>query len=193
MATMIYPARVRLHGSDLSAEFVDFLGLDARAGSLPDLLREARSALSERLRVMEADDAEWPAPSGLDVAADGALQVMWIDVDVDDAPVRVTISIGERLLKQIDDAAEAQGMTRSGFIAVACRASMATMGNKATSKLYEEVSGIGRKVEDALGPESAIGRAIADLDARMLDGFRRMAAEVKGAFKPEGEPTDKTS
>lgn len=187
MATVAYPARVRQADAALIAEFVDFDGLEVRAASIPDLLSQARSVLSERLRVLEADDAEWPSPSGFELSIEGALQVMWIDVAVDDAPVRVTISVGERLLKQIDEAAEAQGMTRSGFIAVSCRSSMSKMGNKATGKLYEDVSGIGRKIDEALGPDSNISRAITDLDARMLDGFRRMATEVKGAFRQNGD------
>jgi hypothetical protein len=59
---------------------------------------------------------------------------------------------------------------------------LATQRGKGTSKLYEEVSGIGRKVDEALGPESGIGRAITDLDARMLDGFRRMAETFKAGI-----------
>lgn len=191
MASMIYPAHVRQSGDGLTAEFIDFADLKVHAGSIPGLLRTARHALSEKLRALEAADAEWPAPSGIDVALEGAVPVVWIDIDVEDAPVRVTISVGERLLKQIDEAAGARGMTRSGFIAVACRSLLPSTVGSGTGGFGDEVSGIGRKVEEALGPDSTIGRALADLDARMRDGFRHVAAEVREAFRPV--PDDEAS
>ncbi len=180
MTTVAYPARLQHGVVEATAAFIDFDDLAVHATNIPDLLREARAALRERLLSLETADMEWPSPSSSDEAAQGGAQLLWVDVDVDDTPVRLTISMGERLIKAIDEAADAQGMTRSGFLAVASRAYLAGQRGKGTSKLYEEMSGIGRKVDEALGPESRIGRAINDLDARMLDGFRRMADTFKG-------------
>ena len=116
----------------------------------------------------------------------GAGFLMLIDVQVEDAPVRVNISIGERLLKRIDDAAESQSMTRSGFIAAAVRHRLgdethADSAGVDAQRIYDEVIALGRRVNDALGPESAFGRTLTELDNRALEGLRKLAGDVASA------------
>ena len=112
---------------------------------------------------------------------------MLIDVQVEETPVRVNISIGERLLRRLDAAAEAQTMTRSGYIAAAVRQRLgdAETGERAGAggqRLWEEVSDLRRRVNEAIGPDSAFGRTLADLDARALEGLRAFAAGRGGGF-----------
>ena len=123
--------------------------------------------------------------------------LMLIDVQIEDAPVRVNISIGERLLKRIDDAAASQSMTRSGFIAAAVRHRLGDetgpepAAGMDTQRIYDEVVALGRRVNDALGPDSAFGRTLTEWDNRALDGLRKLAGDVASAVgrrSPEKRP-----
>ena len=114
--------------------------------------------------------------------------MIWIDVEVEDTPIRVTISIGERILARIDQAAGEFGMTRSGYLAAAARRQMATgrspMETPADQKVMEEVAAAGRRIQETLGPTSPVGRTLADLDALALDGLRQLAGGMAEAIRP---------
>ena len=118
--------------------------------------------------------------------------MVWVDVTVEDTPIRVTISIGERLLARIDAAAEAHAMTRSGYLAAAARRQMASGGSPldapASQKLFDEVAAAGRRIQETLGPDSPVGRTLAELDAIAVDGLRRMAGGLSGAVRAQSRP-----
>jgi hypothetical protein len=111
-----------------------------------------------------------------------------VDVSVDDPPIRVNVSLGERLVQRLDAAAEARGMTRSGFIAQAVRVSLGERGpgagefDAANRRLAEELSGLGRRINESIGPDSAFSRRMAELDDKVYEGVRRAADSVSAAM-----------
>ena len=100
----------------------------------------------------------------------------------------MTISLGERLLAQIDAAAETHAMTRSGYLGACARrqiaAGVSPLAADPGQRLYEDVAAAGRKIHEVLGPDSPIGRTLADLDALAVDGLRRMAGGMSNAMRP---------
>ena len=110
MGLVVYPALVAEGGADdFTATLPDFAGLSVRAASPPELLLAARERLLQVLKALEKAVDTWPKASSLaEVGAnrpDHVGGVIWVDVEVEDTPVRVTISLGERLLARIDAAA----------------------------------------------------------------------------------------
>jgi predicted RNase H-like HicB family nuclease len=109
--------------------FPDFQGCIAGGDTIDEALRRGRDALDFHVESMvevgEAlpkvrDIAEIRAdPTFVEDFADALVAV--VDVALLAKPVRVNISIDERLLERIDCAAVASGETRSGFIASAMR------------------------------------------------------------------------
>ena len=195
MGLIVFPALVTEGEPDsFQAVFPDVSGLTVRAASPPELLTRSRERLGEVLRELERSGDGWPRPSSLshvrDAHPDHPGSVIWVDVEVEDTPVRVTISLGERLLARIDAAAEEHALTRSGYLAAAARRQISTSGSPldhpAGQKLFEEVAAAGRRIQETLGPESPVGRTLAEFDAMALDGLRRMAGGVSEAMKPRG-------
>ena len=204
MSAVVYIARVA--GDDRAgyvATFPDLPSIRSENATLTGLLGDVRGALLDALKKLEAQGLEWPAASSMEqlrtveaaggeaASSQGALMV--IDVQVDDAPVRVNISIGERLLKRVDETAERQSMTRSGYIAAALRLRLGdAAGSKpffedaSAQRLYDEVAALGRRMNETLGPESGIGRTLNDLDQRALDGLRRLAGGMAAAMERRG-------
>ena len=186
MATIVYPAFVdEAQAAALSARFPEFPELSIAAATPGELMAAARDKLGQRLRQLEKAGEEWPEPStlaGLRATAAQATTI-WVDVSVDDTPIRVTISMGERLLARIDTAAEARSLTRSGYLASAARRQLDQEGASSPSQaILEEVVAAGRKVQETLGPSSPVGRTLADLDALALDGLRKIASGVGDAM-----------
>lgn len=197
MGLIVFPALVSdADPTDLQATFPDFADLAVRAGSPVELLLRARERLTQALRDLEKAGDSWPAPSTLAQvraqAPDHAGSVVWVDVEVEDTPVRVTISIGERLLARIDAAAEEHAMTRSGYLAAAARRQIAgggsPMDGPTGQRIFEEVTAAGRRIQETLGPESPVGRTLAELDAIALDGLRRVANGVTDAMRGRRPP-----
>jgi hypothetical protein len=187
-STIVFVAQVSARQpSGYHASFPDLDGLSADAPDLAELIQSARQSLLDRLHHM-ADAAEaWPTPTPIEqFALTEGVFPMPVDVTVEDRPVRVNISIGERLLERLDAAAEAGGMTRSGFIAHAVRASLGERGRAkefeaATRRLQDEMQTLGRKINDSMGPTSAFGRRMASLDDQVFEGVRKMADSVSAA------------
>ncbi len=197
MGLIVFPALVSdADPADLTASFPDFADLSVRAASPIELLLRARERLTQVLRDLEKAGDAWPTPSTLAEARASAPDhpgsVVWVDVEVEDTPVRVTISIGERLLARIDAAAEEHAMTRSGYLAAAARRQIGVGGSPldgATGqRIYEEVAAAGRRIQETLGPESPVGRTLAELDTIALDGLRRVANGVSGAMRGRPQP-----
>jgi predicted RNase H-like HicB family nuclease len=170
------------------ATFPDLPECVVQAPDLAQLLFGARQALSAHLQQLADAGETWPKPTPIEQMqlTPGVIPVL-VDVTVEDTPVRVNISLGERLLQRLDAAAAAKGMTRSGFIAQAVRVSLGERGpapefEAATRRLQEELGALGRKINDSIGPGSAFGRQMADLDNQIYEGVRNAADRVSAAM-----------
>jgi predicted RNase H-like HicB family nuclease len=170
------------------ATFPDVPDVEVKAPDLAELLREARQRLGAHLHALADAGDVWPTPTPIEqlTLAPGAFPVL-VDVSVEDTPIRVNISLGERLLQRLDAAAEARGMTRSGFIAQAVRVSLgerapATDFDAATRRLQEELRTMGRKINDSIGPGSTFSRRMNELDEQVYEGVRKAADSVSAAM-----------
>ena len=171
------------------ARFPDLPDLQAEGRDLGELLAAARHAVADHLDALANAGEAWPTPTPLEsVRPDAGEMAIPVDVTVDDAPVRVNISLGERLLQRLDAAAAARSMSRSGFIAQSVRV---TLGERnpghadfeATARrLQEEFGALGRRITESLGPESAFTRRVNALDDQVFDGVRRAAESVSAAM-----------
>lgn len=126
MTTAIYVAIVEGNREEgYSAYFPDLPGCVTAAETMLELPAAAREALSLHLAGMIEDGEALPEPTPIEsIVADPEVKEagrMPVDAEVEDAPVRVNISIGAQFLKRVDVAAEARGMTRSGFLIEAAR------------------------------------------------------------------------
>jgi predicted RNase H-like HicB family nuclease len=129
MSTVIYVAIVEGdQDRGYSAFFPDLPGCVTAAETMVELPSAARDALSLHLQGMAEDGDAFPEPTALeDIKADAEVKEVGrilVDAEVEDAPVRVNISIGAQFLKRVDIAAEARGMSRSGFLVEAARLAM---------------------------------------------------------------------
>ena len=201
MTTLVYVAFAA--GDDAlgyTARVPDLPGVEASGSTLADLLAQTREAVIARLKALEGDGDEWPRPSTLSaVAPQAGASPFLVDVHVEDTPVRINISIGEQLLKRLDAAADARGATRSGFIAQAVRHSLGERAGlnadfeAAAKKLQDELSAVGRKISDSLGPESAFSRSMSQWDERVTDTVRKAADNVSAAMaRRRGQPGAQT-
>jgi predicted RNase H-like HicB family nuclease len=178
----------RTEAGDYRATFPDVPGCVTEGQDLAELLVNARQALAGRLRELADTGEAWPQPTAFEALTSepGAIPLL-VDIAVDDRPVRVNISLGERLVGRLDAAAEARGMTRSGFIAQAVRVSLGERGatadfDAATRRLQDELRTLGRKINDSIGPDSAFSRRMAELDDQVVEGVRKAADSVSAAM-----------
>jgi predicted RNase H-like HicB family nuclease len=170
------------------ASFPDVPDCVVSAPDVAQLLVGARQALADHLaRVADAGEA-WPTPTPIETIAltPGVIPLL-VDITVEDTAVRINISLGERLLQRLDAAAEARGMSRSGFIAQAVRVSLGERGpaldfEAATRRMQDELMTLGRKISDSIGPTSAFARRMSDLDDQAYEGVRKAADSVSAAM-----------
>jgi predicted RNase H-like HicB family nuclease len=189
MSTIIYVARVTSDDQGYHATFPDLSGCEAVGRDLAELLVHARAAVMANLELIERGGDAWPPATPIEriERAAGVIPIP-IDVSVDDPPIRVNISLGERLVQRLDAAAEARGMTRSGFIAQAVRASLgerARVGDDLGAnarRLQDELNILGRRINDSIGPDSPFARRMNELDERVFDGVRKAADTVSAAM-----------
>ncbi|WP_454718829.1 type II toxin-antitoxin system HicB family antitoxin [Caulobacter segnis] len=190
MTTVIYVALVSGGQADgYKAHFHDLPDCTVTAAGLADLLATARQSLVQRLEALEAAGEAWPAPTPIEqIAAQTGVMPIPIDVAVDDPPIRVNISLGERLVQRLDAAASAGGMTRSGYIAKAVRVSLGEGGqahgdfDAFGQRLQDELTALGRRINDSIGPDSAFTRRMNELDGRVYEGVRKAAESVSAAM-----------
>ncbi len=171
------------------AYFPDIPECFAEGRDLSELLNHARQALASRLEAYEAAGEAWPSPTPIEqIRAEPGIIPIPVVISVDDPPIRVNISLGERLVQRLDAAAEARGMTRSGFIAQSVRVSLGERSQgtadfeAARRRLHDELSALGHKINDSIGPDSAFSRRMNELDERVFDGVRRAADSVSAAM-----------
>jgi predicted RNase H-like HicB family nuclease len=189
MSTIIYVARVQSEDQGYRATFPDLPGCEAVGRDLAELLVHARTAVIADLERIESQGDAWPPATPIErIVSEAGVMAIPIDVAVDDPPIRVNISLGERLVQRLDAAAEARGMTRSGFIAQSVRASLgdrARVGDDlgANAKRFqEELNTLGRRINDSIGPDSPFARRMNELDERVFDGVRKAADTVSAAM-----------
>ena len=194
MSIVLFVALVRgAPASGYSATFPDLTDLEVSARDLGELLVKCREALASRLDAIEGAGEAWPAATPIeDVVAPQGSWAIPVDVSVDDPPTRVNISLGERLLQRLDAAAEASGMTRSGFIAQSVRASLGEGVRPAGShddlgrRLQDDLAEIGRKLNESLGPDSAFSRRLNAMDDVVYEGVRKAADSLSAAMARRG-------
>jgi predicted RNase H-like HicB family nuclease len=183
MTTLVFVAQVTREAAGYSLSFVDLPECHARGGDMADLLVSARGALLARLKSLADAGEAWPAATPIERApAVAAAFPVLVDVVVDDTPVRVNISLGERLLERLDAATQARNMTRSGFIAHAVRVSLGERPSSDAQNLQDELSNLGRKITDSIGPDSPFSRRMAELDGYLFEGVRKAADSVSAAM-----------
>ena len=197
MSTLHYVALINgRQEAGYRATFPDLPACTAEGSDVAELVVNARRAALDHLQALADAGEAWPAPTPMEQVAvtPGDIAVL-IDVAVDDAPIRVNISLGERLVQRLDTAAEARGMTRSGFIAQAVRMSLGEQprgvgdfGGVARS-LQDDFTTLARRINEAIGPNSPFERRMADLDDRVYDGVRRAADSVSAAMSRRREQT----
>jgi hypothetical protein len=189
MSTLFFAALVTgEQTSGYRATIPDLPDLAAQAQDLPSLLGELRRVALERLQSLADAGEAWPSATPIEaISAPAGAWALLVDVPVDDTPIRVNISLGERLLQRLDAAAEARGMTRSGFIAQAVRMSLGEQPRGGVEfdamgrRIQDELAALGRRINESIGPESAFNRRMAEFDDRVLDGVRRAADNVSAA------------
>ena len=197
MSTILF---VALAASDPAggyrATFPDAPDCVVTAPDIAELLLSARHALAAHLRRIADAGEAWPKPTPIeDIPLPPKVIPLLVDMSVEDPPVRVNVSLGERLVQRLDAAAEARGMTRSGFIAQAVRVSLGETHRGAGDfdfmgrRLQDELSALGRKINDSIGPESAFTRRMNEIDEVFYDGVRRAADSVSVAMSRRRDTT----
>ncbi len=119
--------------SDFGVEFLDLPGCFSAGSTLEEAKAMASEALRLHLDGLEEDELAVPQPSDLDAVeqllrdkrGDDFYALVEVEAEpVEQRVVRVNITIEEKLLRDIDAAAAAEGMSRSGFLAEAARKTM---------------------------------------------------------------------
>lgn len=195
MNTILYVAVARGdRASGYQARFPDLPEVSASGADPAELMAHARMAVNARLQALADAGDEWPRATAVEhVQVQPPEFVLLVDVEVEDTPVRVNISLGEQLLKRLDAAAVASGSTRSGFIAQAVRARLderrfrAGDFEGAARRLQDELSAVGRKINESLGPDSAFSRSMAEFDDRVTETIRKAADGVSAAMQRRRE------
>lgn len=115
--------------SDYGVSFPDLPGCVSAGATLDEARAMAAEALALHLEGLAEDGEATPEPSSLEAIMADPVNRDGVAILVD-APrlartVRVNITLPEDTLAEIDRAAEARGMTRSGFIVQAARKDIA--------------------------------------------------------------------
>lgn len=189
MTNLVFIAKAS--GNDQSgytAQFCDFGSCRGEGATLAALITDLRRALREQLATLERNGDAWPDPTPLaGVTADTGSFLIPIDVSVDDTPIRVNISMGERLVQRLDAEAERRGTTRSGFIAQSVKVSLGETNSAAPQvdalgrRLHDELAGLDRRINEAIGPNSEFARRMNKLDDTVLKAVQKTADRVSAA------------
>ncbi|WP_312163949.1 type II toxin-antitoxin system HicB family antitoxin [Phenylobacterium sp.] len=192
MTTLVFVALARsAPAGGYTAHFPDLPGLGVDGADIAALVVGAREAVQKELQRLTDEGLDWPRPAPLEaLQVDAGVVPFIVDVSVEDTPVRVNISIGERLLKRIDQAAETRGMSRSGFIASAARTALGEKIGAGTGadfdaiarKLQDEWSVLGRKITEGLGPNSTFNRNVTEFDNKVTETIRKTADSISAAM-----------
>jgi predicted RNase H-like HicB family nuclease len=115
--------------------FVDMPGCFPAADEFDDLPRVAAELLRQHVEALESNGRAVPVPRSIAEAMNdkavrralkGGATTMLVPLLADPGrTVRVNVTVERGLLEQIDEAAEARGLTRSAFLAQAAREKIA--------------------------------------------------------------------
>jgi predicted RNase H-like HicB family nuclease len=142
-----YLALIRIvDGSGYSVRFPDFPAIAADGHTIDEARDAAREALAAQVGFMLDEGQPIPEPSRLDrVMRDrrnrDAIALLLPAPPIGKA-VRVTVSVDERLLREIEALAVAQGLGRGDVIAEALRQHLATA--RQAGKIHAEVKAMKR-------------------------------------------------
>ena len=128
MPLMFYPAFLYGEPGAYGVVFPDLPGCVSDGRSAQEAGERAAEALALHIEGMTEDKQPLPVPSAPDVAKPAWLTEfgepaarLLVPVDRPGVRVRTNITIDQGLLARLDNAAGAEGMTRSGYIAQAVR------------------------------------------------------------------------
>ncbi|KQY21577.1 type II toxin-antitoxin system HicB family antitoxin [Rhizobium sp. Root482] len=116
-------------GSDYGVSFPDFPGVVTAGTDLDDARAMAEEALALHIEGLVEDYEAIPEPSTLEAVMadpdnrDGVAILVALKTETQKA-VRVNVTLPEDVLQQIDAFAEANGLTRSGFLSRAAKREM---------------------------------------------------------------------
>lgn len=125
MAAKYFPAIVDRSHETFGVTFPDFPGCSSSGSTMDEALLSAEEALALHINGMIEDGDAIPSPTPLDrVERDPELEnvaVAMVRAELPGKAVRFNATMDEGLLAQIDRAATARGMSRSGILAEAAR------------------------------------------------------------------------
>jgi predicted RNase H-like HicB family nuclease len=116
--------------SDYGVSFPDLPGVITAGSNLDEARKMATEALAFHLQGLAEDGAPVPEPSSLEEVMsvrenkDG-VAVLIAAPDAEVKSVRINVTLPADVLEQIDQYAEREGFTRSGFLAQAAKKAMA--------------------------------------------------------------------
>ena len=124
-----YAAFIRQEeGTCYGVDFPDFPGCISAGDTIEEAVANAHEALHGHIEGMQDDNDPIPAPMSADSAyalldrePDEFAMMISISVPVKSRAVRVTMTMDNNLLREVDEHARAQGYSRSAFMAEACR------------------------------------------------------------------------
>lgn len=116
--------------SDYGVSFPDIPGVITAGKDLDEARARAAEALAFHIEGMMEDGEKIPEPSSLEdimaIAENKGAVAILVDAPAEEVrSVRVNITLPADVLSQIDERAEQEGFTRSGFLAQAARKAMA--------------------------------------------------------------------
>lgn len=122
---MNYPVVIHKDvGSDYGVTVPDLPGCFSAGGTLDEALKMAQEAAELHLEGMLEDGEPIPAPSAIESLkddpkyADGIWALITVDLSkISGRSRRVNITLPERVLALVDEAARRSGETRSGYLA----------------------------------------------------------------------------
>ncbi len=173
MPILTYPAIVEGdRESGYAIYFPDLPGCVSAADSQAELMAAAREALTLHLEGMTEDGEHLPEASALEsIAGDPDIVEVariLVDADIEDALVRINVSISAALLRRIDVTAEQRGMSRSSFLAESARRFMNPEADRATFKdeaVGKHLSAVVSQMNKSLYSIGSEGEIIALSDA----------------------------
>jgi predicted RNase H-like HicB family nuclease len=125
-------ALIHQEGENFGISFPDFPGCISTGGSFDDVAVRGEQALRLHIEGMVEDGEPMPfLRSPGDIMTDPAMAedvagaaAYAMPIPVPEKAVRINITLDEALLRQIDQGAAARGLSRSGFLAAAAKASL---------------------------------------------------------------------
>lgn len=155
MAKVFYMGVVErgLNGS-FGVYFPDLPGCVSAGDSFEEAVTGGQEALDLHLEVMREDGLTIPDPSPVtafdpdDYPGSDVVKIVMFPVEAEgetkEAAVRANVTMNPRLLRKVDAAAEANGLTRSGLLALAARQWISANGAVERAARGEPTSAVDR-------------------------------------------------